>query len=204
MTRPAALPAERLRPLLDTAAREFAEFGYAAASLNRVIGACGMSKSSFYYYFASKEALFEAVVADLGGALVDRAGVPEPEGLAGAAFWPEVEQLFGRLLGLAERDPRFADIGRIFYLPDLPTSDDSPVRRAVARINRWLEALLAAGRSCGEVRTDLPASLQAEITLGALWAMDKWAVRHLDELPPESLAELAEAQFKTLRRILAT
>ena len=64
----------RRRLLLETAAREFARAGYERASLNRIIHGCGMSKGSFHYYLASKEALFDAVVAEGGAVLVAALG----------------------------------------------------------------------------------------------------------------------------------
>jgi hypothetical protein len=74
---------ERRRLLLETAAREFARAGYERASLNRIIRSCGMSKSSFYYYLGSKEALFDAVVTEGGAALVAAMDVPDPDEFAG-------------------------------------------------------------------------------------------------------------------------
>ncbi|MGH3660115.1 MAG: TetR/AcrR family transcriptional regulator, partial [Micromonosporaceae bacterium] len=76
------LPPERRRNLLDTAAREFARSGFERASLNRIIRVCGMSKSSFYHYFTSKDALFDAVIAEVGAILVAEFALPAPEDLA--------------------------------------------------------------------------------------------------------------------------
>ena len=58
-------PPERHRLLFETAAREFAAHGFENASLNAIIRACGLSKSSFYHFFASKEALFDRVVVTI-------------------------------------------------------------------------------------------------------------------------------------------
>ena len=61
--------------------------GYEGASLNRIIRACGMSKSSFYHYFENKQELFEVVVARLGESLVAELPVPAPAEFAGGEFW---------------------------------------------------------------------------------------------------------------------
>ncbi len=42
--------------LLDTAQRIVGEKGFASVGLNEILGAAGIPKGSFYYYFASKEA----------------------------------------------------------------------------------------------------------------------------------------------------
>jgi AcrR family transcriptional regulator len=59
--------------ILKAAARLFARRGFSGASLADVAAASGISKSLFYHYFPSKEALLEGVMADHLDALVDAA-----------------------------------------------------------------------------------------------------------------------------------
>ncbi|MET2826487.1 TetR/AcrR family transcriptional regulator [Mesorhizobium shangrilense] len=54
-------PELRREELLDQAQALFLTHGYDRASLNDVIAAAGVSKGAFYHYFASKEALLEAL-----------------------------------------------------------------------------------------------------------------------------------------------
>jgi AcrR family transcriptional regulator len=54
-------PELRRQELLDCAQALFLARGYEHASLNDVIVAAGSSKGAFYHYFASKEALLEAL-----------------------------------------------------------------------------------------------------------------------------------------------
>ncbi|CDX39089.1 Transcriptional regulator, TetR family [Mesorhizobium sp. ORS 3359] len=54
-------PEIRREELLDHAQALFLKHGYDKASLNDVIAAAGISKGAFYHYFASKEALLEAL-----------------------------------------------------------------------------------------------------------------------------------------------
>lgn len=54
-------PELRREELLDCAQTLFLDRGYDHASLNEVIAAAGVSKGAFYHYFASKEALLEAL-----------------------------------------------------------------------------------------------------------------------------------------------
>jgi AcrR family transcriptional regulator len=54
-------PELRRSELLDCAQALFLARGYDRASLNDVIAAAGVSKGAFYHYFASKEALLEAL-----------------------------------------------------------------------------------------------------------------------------------------------
>src|SRR5262249_8402968 len=49
--------------ILAAAKDEFTEYGFAGARLNRIASTARASKERLYSYFASKEQLFEAVVA---------------------------------------------------------------------------------------------------------------------------------------------
>ena len=48
--------------IVAEATRLFAEAGYEAASIDAVLRACGISRGALYHHFASKEALFTAVL----------------------------------------------------------------------------------------------------------------------------------------------
>ena len=193
----------RRRSLLAAAAAEFAQAGYQRASLNRVIGECGMSKSSFYHYFDSKEALFDAVVDECGTALLDALDPPDPADLE-SGFWEAVSDLTGRLAELSQRsgeDRWSVDFGRIFALEDAPPG--GALDRARGALDTWLTAALAAGRRSGAVRDDLPAALQAHLALVVLRAMDEWTLRHLDTLTAAEIEQVVTAQLDALRRLLA-
>lgn len=51
--------------LLDEAERQFAEFGFRGASLNSIAVACGIGNAGALHHFASKEALYKAVLQRL-------------------------------------------------------------------------------------------------------------------------------------------
>src|SRR5215831_12665716 len=52
----------RKEEILDAATRLFAERGYEGASMNDVAERVGMRKASLFYHFATKDALYEAVL----------------------------------------------------------------------------------------------------------------------------------------------
>lgn len=79
------IPEEKRRAVIRAAMEEFAARGYEAASTNAIVRRIGISKGSLFTYFASKEALLDAVadVAAADVARVVRAGVDElPRDLA--------------------------------------------------------------------------------------------------------------------------
>lgn len=197
------MPAERRQRLVRTAAAEFAAAGYERASLNRIIRACGLSKSSFYHYIASKEELFALVVSDLSGALVGQVGVPAPDAFAGEGFWPAIDLLFDQLMEALQSDEAYAALGRMFYLAGAPETGGSAVSQALASVESWVQAVLEVGRHSGQLRQDLPVGLQSRLIFAVLRALDEWSVRHLDTIPDEQWPELMQAQKAAVRRLLA-
>jgi AcrR family transcriptional regulator len=200
---PGVMAPQRRTQLLATAAREFASRGFEQSSLNAIIRACGMSKSSFYHYFGSKEALFDRVVEEASAALARDLDAPDPETLAGPAFWDRIEAFVADALAASAKQDWYADLGRIFYLPDLSSERSAALQRVLAGVADWVGRTLAVGRACGAVRDDLPASLQAELVFAVLQAMDRWSVRHMRDFDGRISADLARRQFETLRRLLS-
>lgn len=196
----ASMAPERRRQLLRTAAREFAEAGYERASLNRVIKACGMSKSSFYHYLDSKEALFDLVVSEASAAMVDALAIPTPAELAvaDADYWDRIAQLLDQLLTLDEAE-WFEDFGRMFHLADAPPM--SSLSKLVADIHAWVQESLEVGRGRAVVRDDLPTTLQTQLVLAVLTMMDRWSLTHRPS-DPATRERIATAQFDALRRLL--
>ena len=48
--------------IINAAVKEFGEYSYDAASINRIITASGTSKGTFYHYFRDKKALYFAII----------------------------------------------------------------------------------------------------------------------------------------------
>ncbi|MEL7445342.1 MAG: TetR/AcrR family transcriptional regulator [Pseudomonadota bacterium] len=63
-----------LRKLLDASAIEFGEKGFHDASVSSITRRAGVALGSFYTYFDSKDALFQALVRDLSGQVKISAG----------------------------------------------------------------------------------------------------------------------------------
>ncbi|MBI3786421.1 MAG: TetR family transcriptional regulator [Deltaproteobacteria bacterium] len=71
--RPSGPKAERTRAtILEAAAQVFAEKGYAAARLEDVAAGVGIRRASLVYYFRDKRELYDVVLSDILGELLDR------------------------------------------------------------------------------------------------------------------------------------
>lgn len=60
----AELSAASRQALLDSAAREFTDYGYELASIARIAREAGMAQGTVYYYHRDKKSLFSAVYQD--------------------------------------------------------------------------------------------------------------------------------------------
>ena len=70
MTRITKAPDERRGELINAAQVLFFSKGYEKTSINDIVKAVGVAKGLFYYYFDSKQAILEALVANMTGQIV--------------------------------------------------------------------------------------------------------------------------------------
>ncbi|HUE08253.1 MAG TPA: TetR/AcrR family transcriptional regulator [Acidimicrobiales bacterium] len=130
--------------ILDAALASFASRGYEATSLDAVAKELELTKQSILYWFPSKDALLEAVIArsasDLSVALetaLQRAG----EG------WDRVEAVVRSVFRLAARQPELLgllrEVGRLG--PPAATQMTLALEPLVQRASSFLEAEMAAG-----------------------------------------------------------
>jgi AcrR family transcriptional regulator len=132
--------------VLDAAVEEFAEHGYADARIDRIAARADLTRGAVYSNFASKRALYLAVLLDFAPphAPLPAAGLPEVIGVATAA------EGFAR--AWLERLPLSVDTaagGRLRSRSVTGAFDDEPGRAALAEITRMESLLLAlALESC--------------------------------------------------------
>ncbi|MBM3554530.1 MAG: TetR/AcrR family transcriptional regulator, partial [Alphaproteobacteria bacterium] len=60
-----------LRALLDAAARVVGRDGYAGASVAKITALAGVAQGTFYNYFRSRQDLFDRLLPELGGRLLE-------------------------------------------------------------------------------------------------------------------------------------
>lgn len=82
---------EKKERLLEAATREFAAHGYELASINRILEAAGLSKSSFYYYFDDKADLAATVLLALAEPMTKVGELRTPNTVE--AFWSELRRV---------------------------------------------------------------------------------------------------------------
>jgi AcrR family transcriptional regulator len=194
MVRPrfAKLPPAQQQAILRAALDEFAAHGFHDASLNRVIEAAGISKGSMYYYFDGKEDLFAHVTrVEFERLLTDVGPVALPTDPGPDAFWSAVQHYYRDSVTQLAAHPQLASLLRAW----LGASENPALQRAQqeleAQVMPWVERVLAAGQSCGAVRTDLPTGLLIAVAVAMGRAMDMWLMtRPPDDTAPPPISAL--------------
>lgn len=135
------------RQILAGARAAFLEHGFDGASMGDIVAASGVSKATVYAYFASKEALFEALILDERLAQWEQAFALDPAdhdvakvltalGLSFMSYMarPETIQIVRLVIAAAAKFPR---LGQVFF--------EAGPALGHARLKAYLEAQVAAG-----------------------------------------------------------
>ena len=135
--------ARTMRKILDAAREEFGERGFSESSIVGITQRAGVALGTFYTYFESKEALFQALVKDMSAQVRDAVGPILAQGSDG---------LDGERRGLAAfldfvRDHR--DIYRI--IDESEFVDPVAYREHYETTATRIAARLAAARDKGEI-----------------------------------------------------
>lgn len=174
--RPRGPKATKVDPdhLLDAAQAVFAEAGLQAASLRAIARKAGCDPALIYYHFASKEALFEALLnRRFPGVRKDMEGLADPSDLRPTALrlW-EVLLIYHRHLS---QDPGLRSLVRgeiVRGAEGVTTVIEGQMRPVVVAIRRVFEQ----GIERGELRPDLQPML-------ATFFLVKMQLEILDVLP---------------------
>ncbi len=190
------LPPHKQQLIVEAARVEFAAHGFAAASLNRIIKAAGISKGAFYYYFADKgdvyRTVMQAVLDDIAAVL---ARVAPPD--SAATFWQWGYRALSALSDLTA-DPTLGALARDLYAAP-PAAAYAELH---ARVSRWTERAITHGQRLGAVRDDLPQSLLVAASTGLLVAIDRWFANALAGASMETLAPVADKALQLFRNML--
>jgi len=148
-----------LRKILDAARREFGDHGFADSSIVGITQRAGVALGTFYTYFDSKEALFQALVRDMSAQVREQVG--PVLGQARDAFDAERRALEAFLQFV--RDHR--DIYRI--IDEAEFVDPAAYREHYETTANRIVARLSAAREKG----DIDASFSDEQLQVLAWAM---------------------------------
>lgn len=150
--------------ILEVAEIEFAREGYAGAHLQRIASQVGVQKTALYYYFDSKAALFDSVLAGMMGRFDEQiALVLEGEGTHAERLIRVVDGMNDLL---AER-PSYAQVLIRIFIDQYEITSSNLLQEPVEKLISRLMTFLKSGMDAGEfVRCSSRHLLTS--TLGAL------------------------------------
>ena len=193
---------ERPQEILDAAYAVFAGKGFAAARMEDIAKAAGVTKGTLYLYFDSKEAVFKSLVA---GAFGERFALLNSlvEGFDGscAELLARVLRALGEFVATSDRVglPKIV-IGEIGQFPELARFYREEV---IARAMKLWETILTRGMARGEFRTvPIEHAVRlciAPVLLAAIW---RTTFAQFDETPYD-IGALIETHIAMLLRGLA-
>ncbi|KQT52350.1 hypothetical protein ASG43_20040 [Aureimonas sp. Leaf454] len=192
-------PAKR-RQILEGARRIFVSVGFDAASMNDITREAGVSKSTLYVYFRSKEELFGALIEEVRARYF-----AEVEALLGDADHPaDTLKRFGLRLAIMVMSPeamhakrtviavatRMPHLGRDFY-------NHGPAR-GLAMINDYLERACASRTLAID---DIPLAANQFVELCTAGILRRRFFD--DEAPPVTEAEMESVVDAAVRLFMA-
>jgi len=150
--------------ILGAAVRAYGTVGYAATSLDALADDLGITKQTILYYFSSKQALFDAVIAHSMGELLKAMNAEAAKELEGLA---QVEAIVNRVFRLAVRRPELVGLVREATRPGSQTAAlaaDQVATHAGPTFER-AKTFLATEMDAGRIRRSDP-----ELLLFSLYA----------------------------------
>jgi len=199
-------PSLKMKParrqlLFAAATRAFTAHGFEQASLNRIIGEIGMSKSSFYHYFANKTELFQQIVHQAVAPFAEMIEGFTPEKLSKDRFWPAIMAITNISTDLLQSHPEVFQVGRMFHR-NLHQPNGICEDLMVGPM-RLLTRTLEHGKVIGAIRDDLPSSLLLDGVVALGMATDRWVLLHTEQYTPEEFEVLNSKILGMFIRILA-
>jgi AcrR family transcriptional regulator len=146
--------------ILDAIADVTSLAGYAAMSVEDIIGTAGVSRRTFYDNFKSKEDAFLAALDAVSGQLLERV---KSASAANDSFAGGVRDCLAAFLGFLSDDPRYADMLIVETLAAGPA--------AIQRRNELMHAFADMVRAGAETLPDgrRPPALTAETIVGGIY-----------------------------------
>jgi AcrR family transcriptional regulator len=145
MARPARVSPDQI---LDAAAREFAERGYAGARVDRIARRAAVNKAMLYYHFASKQQLYRTLLRRMfarAGERLDaiaRSAAPPPA---------KIDRVIAELAALIQEHPVFPAI-MLREVAEGGAHLDRPTLAALAAVPRTVAAIVEDGVRRGAFR----------------------------------------------------
>lgn len=206
------LKPERQERILAAAGEEFAERGYAGASVNRILESAGLSKGVLYYYFEDKRDLFATALERAmlrlfeESGMLGEGGVEAAERWVGAlpadGFWDALLAMSREEAAIAFSDTWYARLARSWSRLREEPEARAATEQVVDLGRRMVRALVRRGQELELVRRDVPEDLLVDCFMALDEATDRWFVSQAEGAGGTELQELADLRIELIRDLL--
>ncbi len=134
--------AENRTALLKAARAVFAEMGYGAASVRDIVRRTDLASGTFYNYFKDKDEIFEAVVGELTGVLLQRHRQGRAQATSAEEF---LHHHYAAYFNFLAEDPELLALARSSFTAVRTLLDKPDVRALAKALNDDIRTAIASG-----------------------------------------------------------
>ena len=192
---------EKRRQILGAAVDEFLERGFESASMDRIAARAEVSKRTVYNHFEGKDALFLAIVEQIGGMIAE-----VYEGVRFDPNLPLKDQLtsLGLSKGTLLRSEEFMRLARVGTAEIIRTPDLAQRLGLASDYDAHFYHFFAAAEEAGVIRPGTGATAATQF-LGILKAQAYWPAIYSGVLLGEKeIAQIVETSVGTIMTAFAT
>jgi len=160
--------------ILRAALKSFADRGYAATSVQHIVGAARVSKPALYYYFKDKAGLFEALVDQ---AHDERYRLMQEAARRGEGVTEKLEEIVAAIFDFSSRN---RELMRLAFATAFAASGEAPggtkCREKGRRNFEFIRALIEQGQASGELTRGFSAD---ELAMGIYGELNSYVMVRL-------------------------
>lgn len=193
-------PDQRRHEILEAATELFAERGFDVTTVQEIATRAGAAAGTVYLYFASKEAILDALRDDFEGGLLDRvatiaADVLAEEDATGeiVSYQEVVERLIDGMVAYSLESQRSTEVLARHKARDMP--DAMPLEGG---LNEVLSRVISEGIRLGYVHTSDPEMAAYLLNLAAATAIGHAIASQDDEMLRRVVEQTKELYIKAL------
>ncbi len=181
-------PEERRQEIIDTAKKLFMQTGYTSTQVKDIVGTMGVAQGLFYYYFDSKESVFEAIAYEAANTILDaiRDMVKQP-------LMPQEKlvSIFGCFIQFAEDEKSFF---RLIHLADRGMFHDKAFSYIGDQLVPIIVAIVEEGNQSGVFHCDHPVPATSILVHGIFSSLEK--------IPHEEKISFLQGQIPVFQGII--
>lgn len=158
---------ERRKEILTTAQRLFSVKGYDKCSVNDILKEIGIAKGTFYYYFASKEELLDAMIEQVVEAIKDRL-----EQIMKQTFASQTEKLLAAALAMRVKEQLEEGFLDELHRPDNALMHQKSLVKTEEAVLPYFVRMVEAGVESGEFVCAFPEEYMTIFLTSAMLLLD--------------------------------